>query len=586
VTSVVALDDCEVTVEITGAGSATAEVADLGGRSTVTVTTNGLTDDSVLTVHWSVPNRDGVAVWTARTDAERWLPVSFSDPWTVSALTSSPIGALYTADDQNRLTFALSETVAAFDLQIGVSGLTARFFGKATFDARAWRGSSDYAVALRVDSSDVPMARSLESALEWWAHSLPPQLGAPAAASTAMYSTWYSLGQTIDSRSIEHHAELAVAAGCGSIIVDDGWQTADRVGGYSSCGDWDPDPETFADMASHVARVHERGLKYLLWFALPFVGAKSRAFERFESKVLGYRADLDTWVLDPRFPDVRAHLIERIARSVREWGVDGVKIDFVDAFAMTAPAPAAGTDIDSVEQAVVLLLEELTRELTDARPDIMVEFRQTYVGPRLRSFANMVRVTDCAMDSVENRVHSLDLRLIAGATVIHSDMVMWHPEATAEVAARQLIDVLFSVPQLSMRLDELSERHRAMTQFWLSIFAEYRSVLLDGRLLPSRPDLSYPSVRADDDSTTVVALYDAPFTRLAFAPAATLVLVNGTTSGQIVLRGADDFGEFEVLARDCTGADVFQGSVTISDEPSVVSIPPSGIAVLVRNPSN
>lgn len=584
-TSTLTIGDCEIVAEVAGPGTASAIIVEHGGRSTVNVSARGLGPDSLVTVRWSVPNRDGVGLWTARTEGERWLPVSFSEPWTVSALTSSPIGALYCARDRNLLTFALSETLEEFRLKTGVSGATARFFGEAYFAANTWRASDEYSVSLSLDTRDVPIARSLESAQKWWSRSLRPQLSAPPEARVAMYSTWYSLGQAFDSDIIEGEARLAAQSGCGAMIVDDGWQTADRIGGYSSCGDWEPDPATFPDMAAHVERVKSLGLRYLLWFAPPFVGAKSAAFARFESMVLGYRADLDTWVLDPRYPEVRAHIIDRVVRAVRLWGIDGVKIDFIDAFAMALPPEAAGTDGPSVEQAVVTLLDELTRELTAARPDVMMEFRQTYVGPRLRSFANMIRVTDCAMDSTENRVHSLDLRLIAGETVVHSDMVMWHPDAPPEVAARQLIDVLFSVPQISMQLGELSDEHRAMLHFWISIFAEYRSVLLGGRLLPSRPDLSYPSVRADDDSTTVIALYDAAFATFDEAPAETVLVVNGTVADRVVLCASSDLGEHDVVVRDCTGLEKSSGSVRLSPLPSVIEVPASGIAVLIRKPS-
>ena len=583
-TSAVIIGDCEILAEVQGVGTATVTTLDVDRHSTVEVTATGLAEDSVLRVKWSLPNRDGVGLWTARTEAERWLPVSFSAPWTVSALTSSPIGAMYSAGDRNRLTFALSETLAAFQLQTGVSGATARFFGVATFDASAWLGSSEYSVALTLDTSDVPIARSIASALEWWARSLPPRLEAPAAARVAMYSTWYSLGQSFDSDTIEREARLAVDVGCGAMIVDDGWQTADRIGGYASCGDWEPDPIAFPDMAGHVARVQSLGMRYLLWFAPPFVGPKSAAFKRFESMMLGYRADLDTWVLDPRYPEVRDHIVERVVRALSLWGIDGVKIDFIDAFALAAPPAAPGTDVASVERAVVQLLDQLTRKLQTVRPDVMIEFRQTYIGPRLRSFANMIRVTDCAMDSTENRVHSLDLRLIAGETVVHSDMVMWHPETTPQIAARQLIDVLFSVPQVSMRLAELSAEHRAMLSFWLSIFDQFRAVLLNGQLSPSRPDLSYPSVRVDDESVTLVALYDAPFCAFDDALSETVVVVNGTIHDRLVLCAGSDLGAYDVLVRDCTGAQTARGTVTLSENPCVISVPPSGLAVLVHQP--
>lgn len=448
------------------------------GRIQLDVTANGFGSGHNLVLRWSVPCSDATALWTSRVEGERWLPVSFSEEYVVSAISGSPVAALYGADGGNRLTSALSETLRPVALKFGISGRSAELVAQARI---ALREEREYAVSLMLDTRLRPVTETLESVATWWAESGDAPLAAPASGASPMYSTWYSLGQSVDHDSVESEAGLAKEAGCTAVIVDDGWQTADAVGGYSSCGDWIPDPAKFGDMAQHVARVHQLGMKYLLWFALPFVGEKSVIYRRFADRTLGYRADLDTWVLDPRHPEVREYLVGTVVRAVADWQLDGIKIDFIDAFSLdsTAEAPA-GSDFAHVEDAVDELLASLTAEVSGLNPEILIEFRQSYVGPRLRRYCNLLRVTDCAMDATENRVHSLDLRLLAERTLIHADMIMWHPAAPPAAAARQLLSVLFAVPQISVRLDRLDAEQSRTLKFWLQLFAAFRETLLHG----------------------------------------------------------------------------------------------------------
>ena len=74
-------------------------------------------------------------------------------------------------------------------------------------------------------------------------------------------------------------AECAEAARLGMkvVILDDGWQCDDIERSYASCGDWRVSARRFPDMRGHVARVHGLGLKYMVWFSMPFVGEKTAA---------------------------------------------------------------------------------------------------------------------------------------------------------------------------------------------------------------------------------------------------------------------------------------------------------------------
>lgn len=48
-----------------------------------------------------------------------------------------------------------------------------------------------------------------------------------------------------------------------------------------------------------------------------------------------------------------------------------------------------------------------------------------------------------------------NLRIMAQNTAVHSDMFIWRKEERVEDAALQILNILYSVPQLSVRLGEV-----------------------------------------------------------------------------------------------------------------------------------
>ncbi len=58
------------------------------------------------------------------------------------------------------------------------------------------------------------------------------------------------------------------------------------------------------------------------------------------------------------------------------------------------------------------------------KPEVMIEFRQSYIGPKMRRYGNLFRADDCPLDAISNRVRCSDIRLIAGDTAVHADMLM------------------------------------------------------------------------------------------------------------------------------------------------------------------
>ena len=108
----------------------------------------------------------------------------------------------------------------------------------------------------------------------------------PDAARKPVYSSWYNFHKDIDALALEDECRLAKEMGMETIIVDDGWQTAEDGTGYGYTGDWEPYPRKFPNMRTFVDHIHALGMKVMVWYSVPFVGYFSKNWARFKDMIL------------------------------------------------------------------------------------------------------------------------------------------------------------------------------------------------------------------------------------------------------------------------------------------------------------
>ena len=335
-------------------------------------------------------------------------------------------------------------------------------------------------------------------------------------------------------------------------------------------------------MKDFVDRVHETGMKFILWYSVPFMGKRTKAFSRFHDMVLGYTTAGKTYAsLDPRFPEVREYLIDVYRRAAEEWGLDGFKLDFIDSFKLLPETPAFDERWDtlSLEEGVDRLLKGITDALRAINPDMLIEFRQSYFGPTIRKYGNMIRVADCPNDSFMNHLSGTDLRFCLGETPVHSDMLMWHPEDPVEAAAYQLICVLFTVPQISVRLETISEDQKKMLRFYLDFWNENRRVLLDGDFSAENPESLYSLVKSEKDGHIIAVAYAKPI--LTIGEVERVHFVNGSNEKALVLRTTADLGERTFRILDCMGNLLEEGVCQFSKGLHEFSVPRCGMVEIV-----
>ncbi len=493
-------------------------------------------------IAWSFPQQDITNRWTPVDIYNKALPPDWYSAVDSNLADGAPVVVFFNTQGQNRIAVAVEEAMRPVRIEAGYNEEKNVVLFKVILFSSPEAPLTEYHATIRIDLRDLFYADVIRGMTEWFAAMEKYTPGTiPSCAFDAIYSTWYSYHQNLSAGQLEAEYALAAKADLRGVIVDDGWQTDDNNRGYAFCGDWEVAKRRFPDMRQHVAETHKLGLKYMLWYSVPFVGYKSKNHSRFAGKYLFDFDQLNASVLDPRFPEVREFLINTYETAVKEWDLDGFKLDFIDSFRFdngVDPAVAenyAGRDIKSLPLAVDALLSEVVDRLRRLKPEILIEFRQRYIGPAIRKYGNMFRAGDCPADIVTNRFRTIDLRLLSGSTAVHSDMLEWNMDTPVESAALQILNILFSVPQISIRFAELPEDHRKMLQFWLDFAKDHKDVLLKGKLTPYHPELNYPLVCAENNAEQVVAVYCSGQVIKVGGVQKTCFVINATGEREMIL---------------------------------------------------
>jgi len=539
-----------------------------------------------FTLKWSLPSQDVAGQWATG----RHLTKTLRPDWSGGRLQASmfareaPVSCLYGSDDGNVLTFAVSDALDTVLVGSGIREEDGRLYNEVTFFSEPHPSVGAWSAEVRLDRRRVPYWTALRGVSDWWA-AQPGYAPAtvPEPARLPVYSTWYNYHQSVDAAVLLKEVAIAKQLGLDTIIVDDGWQTLDTGRGYAFTGDWEP--ERIPDMKAFVDGCHALGVKVMLWYAVPFVGKNAKVAARFKDKSLRYDERLGAYVVDPRYPEVREYLVDVYRRALRDWGIDGFKLDFIERLVAddkTVLEATGGRDFASVNEAADRMMTDVLRELRRLKPEVMIEFRQPYIGPLIRKYGNMFRASDCPNSYLANRVKTVDLRLLTGDTAVHADMIMWHYGEPVERAAFQLLNVMFAVPQVSVRLQEIPRDHFEMVRFYTDYWRSNRAVLLDGAFEARSPNANYPVVRATAGGKQIVGLYEDAVVSLDGGAIDAIDVLNAKSSKRVVLDAARDLGRYRYTVRDSQGRTTDAGEIALSAGPRAFAVPVSGLLSLER----
>ena len=525
--------------------------------------------------------------------AGKWHPICATDravkaDWFPGAKSmtsiSAPVACFFNSDSMNRHTIALSEIKQIVDMKYGVheEDGTMRCLTEITLPCGYDKDS--YTLKIWESDADEPYWDTLAKVSKWWEddHNLSI-MEVPSCVRETMYSFWYSQHQNVSAESVEEECKLAAKLGFKSIIVDDGWQTDDNNRGYSFCGDWEPSVNKFPDFAAHVRKVQDMGLKYIMWFSVPFLGMKAKMWETFKDKILHYDDFQQAAVLDIRYPEVREFLKGIYRRAVKDWGVDGLKLDFIDEFYLRPESAPYNSNMDyvDVQDALDELLTEVMEELRAIRSDIMIEFRQKYIGPQIRKYGNFLRVTDCPLSGLSNRVGTIDLRLLSGETATHSDMLMWHKDERPEEAALQIISSIFSTVQISLNLANIDGNMEQMVKFWMNFMNDNVELLQCSQIKPLEPENLYPEVAVENENTRIQVNYSKGRVVDLRDMKEKFCYINGNKASEVLFK-MNTVQKMSYQVLDCMGNELETGCFE-NEKWGEIKVPTAGMVIFNSN---
>lgn len=524
--------------------------------------------------------------WSSNAILDKRFRTDWEMPQVESSISiDAPIINLFGHDDLNMGTVACSDAVNNIKFELSFREEDNEFYCSIHFFESDY-GNGDYSTEVLIDRSKKHFSEVIQNVARWILNETSYQSKSKDTklAKAPLYSTWYAFHQSLDERALLDECRTAKKLGYDLIIIDDGWQTIDDGRGYDFTGDWNA--ERFADVAGFVKDVHAEGMAIMFWYAVPFCGKKSMAYKQFKGKFL---TENHHWapVFDPRFPDVRSYLVDTYASALRNWKIDGLKLDFIDDFKIypeTELHELAGRDTLSIPEASQLLISEISDALIAINPDVLIEFRQKYISPALHRLGNMFRAFDCPNDSLMNRVRTTDVKLICGDSAVHSDMITWHAEESIETAALQFTSILFSVPQLSVRLVQRRKEEIEVIEFYTRYWRDQKEVLLAGNFRAFKPLANYPYLSSSKNEQVIYGLYDDVIlpVDLSFS---IIHLVNGKMTRSIVCRFTGPSQEWTLRTVDCRGREQRTEQVEIKPGLLELDCPPNGIVFLTRSTS-
>ncbi len=533
---------------------------------------------SKITVRWRIPSVGAFTTWNPVTRFNRALRTVMTAgiPGASRVSDGAPVQALTSQDGKNTITFAVSDAVTPIETNTQIyeegMGMTCeiRFF---TLPVKAL---DKYEALVRIDFSDIPYYEAIANVGKWWREDCGyKEAYVPEFSKDILYSTWYSYHHIFSDTEIVEQCRLAHKMGMNNIILDAGWNMADRE--HRGYGDYMLQCPKIKDMAVMVDEIHKIGMRFMLWFSVPFISEDAKIWEEFGELVLDPNPSTIWHCLDPRYKEVREHIISVYERAVKEWHLDGLKLDFINSFNISDYSMREDNrrDYESVEDAVAKLVEDINVRLKAIKPDILIEFRQPYTGPKTCETGNLMRVNDCPNDALFNRVGAIDLRLLMGKTAVHSDMIGWNNGDSPQGVARQLIGTLFCVPQISVKIEEQTEGQKKALQFYLDFYKENRSALLDGKIIPLNPEANYAVVIGEKDNKAVVVCYSKNYLKLTKYDS--LAIVNGTEEDVIILNNQSNSYVAKITIYDCMGEIIKDGEMNIEKGINTIEVPPCGV---------
>lgn len=534
-----------------------------------------------FTVKWHMASQEIYTIWDNRFNSGR-----SNYNLTMHTRTGAHLALLSYIDkgDHNRMTFGISDNLNTLVIQNRLSEEDAHFYVTIDFfkNNPPKKHVDRYSVDIRFDLRKTRYEKALADMSRWWRQYYPPA-HVPVEALVPYYSTWYNFHHQLSEEELVKECQLAKTLGMEGIIIDAGWMTLDDAITFSTVGDYKP--ERLTGIKNLVEQVQAMGMKVMLWYSISMAGIHSEAAVTFKGKFI--RKENMTHIYDPRYPGVREHLTGILEKAMKEWGLDGFKLDFMSKMYPGETTPddsSGGRDFASIDEATAHWLKEIYRRLSTINPNVLIEFRQPHINPVTQQYANMYRAIDNFNMEIANRIYISKLRLASPGLATHSDMLKWHKGETVEDAALQLLNGIFSVPQVSVKLDSIPKHHLKMIKFWLGYWNENKALIMHENFYADNPGENYTSLHTFHKESQVSALYATQVVTPKHASVRKVDIINATGKTDLYFDPGEYLGEtLEIKVFDSMGQEMSSKTINNTRTPVKIKSPMVGlIRVLSR----
>lgn len=397
-------------------------------------------------------------------------------------------------------------------------------------------------------------------------------------AADPLYCTWYAHGPMVTQEKVLAELDLVRDLGFRNYVIDEGW----FGGGLEAAhfrGDYTPNPEKFPDMRKVAEEVHRRGMNLLLWVSPFQIAKQSKKYPSLRKYLnhrdrLGelsfFRSELSPWVsgtpkepdpeermeLCPRTGITETYVPELVAGLIRDYDLDGLKIDFLDQVSLL-PCTADHEHVHAtVGEAMARTLEAMDTAIRRVKADAIIEFRLPYANIFLRPYATLYRAQDCPWDWDQNRRQCAWIRAFTpgDGPLPEADYISWRADESDQNVAKAVASaILYCVPSIGRDFTKLPASHLQIVKKWLAFYQEHKEEIVRGRWQPLEFDPHTSTFAIYGARETFVGLFKDVPGRIVLdrqAPLERLYLINGANDSVVHTRLEPCQGTYELVVYD------------------------------------
>jgi alpha-galactosidase len=436
----------------------------------------------------------------------------------------------------------------------------------------------DYQAEVLVDFRNVHFSKAIYNASSWFlADEFKHSVTSVDTTNVPVFSTWYPMHRNIPLENITRELDSLKSFHFKSVLVDDGWQALVKMKIDTA---YSYDESSYKTMKLFQQKCFDMKLPLYLWYSIPFIGGNPVILKKFNGKYIRYRAPRQMYVLDPRYAEVRKHLVSTYANFLSEWQFDGYWFDFLKGFYPKEGAVIEqdqGRDFVSIDLAVDTLYTEMEKRLKTIKPNVFMGQRFPVVGPNMVSYQNFLT----GFVGVENtkvvREKMVNNRLLYGKFTPFMEVVAISPRDKNEDIARKLQAVLFGNPYLSFYVSTLPEESKQTIRFWLDYWKKNYDVIFNGDFEPMGVSRYYPVVKVENATKKIYMLYEDYTINLPIVLQSSIDVINSKETDNVRFLLSKPGSTYNYETFNCLGVSTKKGILTSRNKNSIdVSVPVAG----------